>query len=425
MLRQVLLATTLLTTALAGCLTPPPEDLPVEDALKVANAGTGANATAADWFALDLTAGPDATLAGAWWTVPAGAAVEDRIAKEYWDEDRTVVPLEVAFLLPESAEDALQEWAFYVFTKEEGDLVPASMMIATPFTHREHGMETGESEVEVETLPFHVRLGNVEEGERIGIVVAARSAEPTPLRVGFRALPEDPAFEDEPAEDAASFLAARAGRAPLALTPSGAGTGFQAAWYLDMESAFLLPFGIEAWTPAVQIEGGIEPDARPFASVRDQTFSASFDSPGGHAMAFGFYFASQSVGQWSGQIDLRGEQVEGSGPVVESPAFSASLVTGFPFVAALADGEGPSQSRFHLDVHSANPTGFEVVLFEQIDLGAPLQTLLGEDGYAESGTYSGLLGGTSRVVVRPDGSDLHVLSQGGLSQVFVGVLPQA
>lgn len=422
MLREAVLAAILLSVGLAGCLAPAGETVaPTASAASANMVGS-----IEDWHLLNMTATPDAALVGFRWVVPEGALVPDRVAEEYWGADETTIVLEATLILPEGKEDALTEWALLAFAREDGDLWPIGSVVSTPYEFKGLGLAAGEFEEESEAAPFMLRLGwpDLQVNDTVHFVLVARAEEPTPVAFAFRALPEDPGMEDA-AEDGAAFLRARGERAPVEVAPSGFGAGFQQALFLEIQTAFLFPFGIELWTPAVEREGGISPDARPFAAVRDQTLGASFESAEGYAQALGMYFASTSIGEWSVEADIRGEALSAGGPIVHTPAFFPTMLVGYPAYVALSDGAGASESRLRIEAAAVDVGGYEFLVFDQLDLGASLTTLLGENGPSLSASGQGILEPGRQVAILPHGTDLHLLSRDGTARTYVGVLASA
>lgn len=417
-MRRVLLALVpLLLAPLAGCLTPP-EAADAAAAALQADAASARNATVEDWYALDATAGPEAPLVGFWWTVPKGAVVP----VEWWDDGGKPVMttvLEVALLGAEGEEPALRELALVAFEKQDGALRPVSEAVFATYSVRAGGGEADVEEPDVAPFFMHLGLDDLEEGDAVGFALAARADATTPFRLAFRALPKEPyGADEEPAGDAEEFLKARAGRAPLPLAAAGAGDGFQLALYLELGGLFMLG-SMEIWTDAVHREGAIDPDLRPVAARREETFSADFAGPG-YSSAFGYYAAANAVGEWAAKADLHGETVDAGGPLVRTAAFDPWFLTGFPIYAAVGEGETGAASALTLDVTTAS-LPWEALVFVQLDLGETLDALLGETGETGSFAAEGIL---ARNALTARADDLLLLSKDGPTRVFPGILPR-
>ena len=431
MLREASLACLVLAAALAGCLEAPAAGRDAgEEAAALAGA-SNATAPGAEWHVLPVRAGPDTPLAAFWWTVPSWAVVPDEVFA-FTGQDWTTVVLEVALLGPEEDLEKVQAWALFAMVDGEDGLHPVAEVHAMPYHSLEHGLQGAEAREE-ETFrdPFHLRIGPdvVSANETVGLVVAARAEAPVDLRLAFRALSKDPGWDKDPAKDADAFVAAREGRPPVPLAQVGGGAGLQTALFLELQGLSLLPHGYEMWTDAVLRDGGASPDARPLGAVRDQTLSASYASPEGYGSSFGAYFASHAVGEWSAEADVRGEALSVGGPIATGPAtFPAMLLLGFPYHAAVGEGNGTSASSFHVDTVALSAGGLELLLFLQVDLGATLQTLLGKDAMTFTGHYGGLLGERAMgAAAWADGRHVVLAAPGqpGPVRMLLGALPHA
>lgn len=451
MLREAAALALVLSLALAGCLGAPAAPAPDEGAPEVSPAadaprqapdaspapprsapaasaaakGAAPDAASASWHVLDATAGPDAALTAAWWTMPARALVTD----DFFPDEETLV-LEAALLAPEGGAPDLTEWAVFTFHERKGTLALVHEIVATPVAWS--GMMALNPVDQVSGIdppaPFLIDFsGNgVEAGDRVAFVVAARSPEPAPVRFAFRALAVDEGVENRASEDAASFVKARGADAPGALAAAGTASGFQAAQYLEVNAVLLLPYSYVATSGPVEVVGGASPDARPAAAARDLTTTIRF--PGsGWTHAYAIHFGGDGVGQWTAAADAHGTQVSGGGPSVRAwNAFGANLATsmlvGLPSLGAIGEGEGESSTTFHVEGASVSAGTAEMIVHAQVDLGATLDALLGTP--SDTGAHAGgglLSSGALQAGFTPAG-DLVVLHPWG-SQVWRGVAP--
>lgn len=404
-------------TVFAGCINPNDPDVQaaaeedVDELLAQFQAQLSPAGTKDDWFLLSAKAGPDAPLTAAWWTIPQGAIVES----ETW-EDEAFIVLEVAHLLPDGRDAPLDAWTLRGFAKDEGELMPWFGASAVPVD--------GELAFNLAEQPFdepihrgpyllHVWADDLEAGDRLAFVFGALAADEMDVGLAFRVLSKDPGFDDDASEDAEAFLRETGGRRPVALVASGTGAGFLEAVYLEWNGLGFFPYHARLQTSTVDVTGGVSPDMRPVAAVRDQTFSTAYEGDAGWSTATAMYYAENAYGEWSMASDLHGTPLEGGGALVQTTFGVGGILTGFPVAFGMAEGAGGALSTLRIESTVAGQ--YEMLLFTQSSLGATLDSLLGTP--SASGAYAtrGLLEGPAWV---GQAGDLHL---GGMT--LVGALP--
>lgn len=408
MLRESLLTLTLVATILAGCIQPTTETASVET--------LASEAQAPGWYTVDATASPEASLGAFWWTVPEGA----RVPSPHWP-DTKVVPLEAALLLPENA--SLTEWALLAFHEDDDELVPLGGYISSPYDVRFggtlYGDETVHEEAEDDPVFMPLWADEIEEGDRVGFVLAARSPEATTLQLAFRVLEKAPDHEEEPSKDAKRFLAEVEGLASAALPAHATGSGYQLAGYSSYAGFFLGSFRYELRTGPVEVQDVRSPEsAAPFAQ-RATTIGAAFDQ-GGWGEQFGFFSADVAAGAWEVTGRSHAEEITVGGRVVDTPAGSAWPVSALPVYMASGEGEEGAASELRLDLIGSGGQ-YEFLGFFQLDLGATLTSLFGLGVEPHLYQGQGLIDEAARIDAR--GGDLRISLPTGATYTLAGHAP--
>lgn len=393
----------------AGCLAPQGSETPA--ATEAAPASSPLNATAADWFEVPLQPGPAGDLAAFWFELPNGslhpASPSSRMQEAI---------LEVAVVTPEGADANLTDRSIFVFVPEKGKLALLSAFVSTTGTLAVGGLELGAPRaMGPSPAPFFVGFGtsDLHVGQKLALVVATKANASAPARLLFRALDHPLARQEKPSPDAASFVAARNGTAPIPIPLAARGHGIQVAQMTELDIAVPPSFlRYESRTPALKEEGGVSPDARPVAAKRAQSWSASTSDAEGWTFLAALAIADNAVGEWSLTRALHGPEAVDGGRIVTTSVVPTSLVLGYPLAWHVADGVGPAKSTLRLDETRAGTV--EIILYDQVDLGTSLATLFGMPGAPLDATGGGLLlddgleltQGYARVHVETPGLDL-------------------
>lgn len=390
---------------------PPSEPVVADPAAVPPAKSEGVNASS--WYVVDAGSAPDAALTAFWWTVPEGSVYED----PFFGTFETAI-LEVALVGGDGEAPTLTEWQLFTFARETDGLRQIASIGATPAETSGSLLVVQPlgSETPISSEPFAFRLGidSVSDGDALGFVLAARSDEPQGFRLAFRVVSEEESEGFEPAEDVASFVAARGNATGARIEPSGRGTGLDVGAYMELNLGAPIPLHYVYRTAATEIEGAlVAGEAQPFVSLRDQTFRFGFDQAG-WTSANGVYYASDGVGTWEAATDMHGEALATSGYVAETSVIgTTAIVFGIPFYMHIAEGAGPAESAFSIQVDAVNANGFELVAVEQVSLGATLQDLLGLEAEVFSATFEGLAPVLSGVAATPQG-DLVTLGASGM-----------
>ena len=383
----------------AGCVAPAAQDLPVETAAVAADEGEA--------FRVPVAGGPDAILTAAWWTIPASAVVPWTYNDEF-DVNESVVAVEGSLVLPEGAE--VTRWAVFAFRVEDGELFPSAVVGSMPTSGVVRSALSAQPfEEEAVVAPFLTRLAmDVKAGERIGLVVALETPEPVEGSFVFRTLAEDPAGDEEPAEDAATFVASLPAAAPVDLPVAAVGEGFHVDGYFEFNVGLPYGWGVQMRTGEVEVDEVVAPvDPRPLPHARRLAVAAESPTDAGWGAVDAYALADAGV--WRAQAQVRGQEAVSEGPLVAS----SLLVGGYAWVGGLGDGEGPLAASMRVDGATVNLDSLGLVV---LGFAETLEALLGVPGASD------LHAASSLVSFAAAGDDLRI-QRGNVEWVLVGALP--
>jgi hypothetical protein len=368
------------------------EPAPANATVKVNQAAASANATTnatsgEPWWVARVNATPEGGLVGITWTVPVGALVDWGYDKEFNVKDK-VVALEVAPIVPEGKESALQAWGLLGFSvAKEGGLAPRSGHLEVAFENTVSTLGTATpKKVTAHATPVFLDLSDATEGAPFRFVVMAKSTEALEFGVAFRVLAHDPNYlnsKEKPTETMAAFLAARPGR-PLALSgPAGAGFSMDGYSFSRYDG---FPEG-----PTTQIEsriGNPTVDVAPASAASAAgapwagTVSVSGKHDHGYSLAVADFFdLGVGASHWSAKLDARGKTLSGSGagasawPTILAPSPVPSVYgQGVAYYAGDGDGKVALSASFET---ATRPGLFQEFTVTELQFGATLQELLG------------------------------------------------
>jgi hypothetical protein len=409
---------------LAGCTSPEapvvPEAPAPRTALEAELVPSPGNATGVvarpvpvdpEEFLLAGSASADGDLTGFRWTIPRGALVPfgSFAGWEY-------LYLEVLPVVPSDQATPVEEWDLFVFRLgREAELLATVLNPTLDFVGRPGVLFQGDT-VGPSLQPFYISMlsfdDELEEGDELGFVLAARSPESAEMGLLLRVADDQPDYTDLP-EEPDDFPDA------VSLPPAGTGKGLQTALYADINS--LLVLGYTMQTPAAVVEERLPVELHTGVSVRDMTVSASYPNAG-WTFTSAQYWGSHMQGTWDLEGDLHGTAVDTGGVAsyhMLSPTTIAEVLAfGLPVFEAVQEGEGASSAAFTVLV--SNVDYYEYMQFMQVDLGTDLASLLGTRSGAYATGFNGLVGDVPpSPVLREDGL-LHT-TPAGVSVLFPGI----
>lgn len=406
--RTLALVCVLLAVALTGCLSGQqrPENVPDGNTSDLASA-FGFETRAIDgtpptgnWSLLEVGASPNASLAGATLTVPAGATVQHPVLDSIEGAILEIVPL-----VPENDRDAVESWGVFAFASLDEESLSLSGVASTTFRVRTWTTPVLQEEetIEPSIQPARVLAYGVEEGDDLPVVLAAKTSRPVDFGVAVRFLdrwPDDPPADE--VDEIAEGIAAQGTVHELPVT--GAGEGFQLGLYLDYADD--ATFGTEVRTDPVEVRRELPVDPRPVASDRNLRLDYRFPSEQGWGLGAGFQISEVEATDWAIGADIHGTSVEAEGETVSAGA-STGLVTGYPLYQAIAGGQGGTTATMEM---SGVGTGrYQVLAMTHVDLGTTLQELIGEDSPSLTFTYEGLVADGEPTRVSMDDRSLRVV----------------
>lgn len=376
----------------------PPEPSSGEPATTAAPAGTSAppsfdspvvKGARDDWYVVAVKATPEGGITAFDWYVPEGAHVPWAY-NEVFDDDREIVVLETALILPEGSTATLDMWGLISFEEFEGALVPdgGHLAVATTMTAYTRGeiLETMEEAVAVDPV-FIEFWSPPDAGETIPLLLVARSSEPVEVGLAFRVMdrdPDDPEGEDdlEPAKDAAEFLAGRGASRPLGIPARAEASGVAMHGYEDFMFTGFTPeniYGFETVVGEPTYSWSAPPEVRALGGVA--TFEGSIDGAfeRGYAAVMADYTSyAVGVSEAEALVELHGEAERAA---VVAPDVMASLflpVRGtYASAIGIGDGEGPSSVSIKATRAGAT-TWIQAVGMLSIEFGESLETLIGK-----------------------------------------------
>jgi hypothetical protein len=410
------LALALLLTA--GCVTPASDSsktatgaaqgaaasAPPTASAAALNATQAPIAATPSWWTLSVPASADGGLAGFRWTVPAGALHPFMDDVDGWTE------MNLEFGPAPHQDAAFTAWSLEVFLVREGQAVPLGIYLSLPLHARTYltpALTTDEEGV-LDYAPF--RMGFIQfpdahvldPGNQLAFVLTATGS--GSLDLTFHVLPHHPGYGERAPATTASLvkgLQANGTGAPLDL--AGAGSGFQVALYAEIADS-LLPYvpggilGARLWTDAASVHEALAADAAwPVVSAHDLRLGATFKADAGWGLGVFEFFGEGGAGLATLDTSVDGHKAHGTEPYVGSPALGSSA-----YYAVGGDGKGGTTASVHLQAAETN--NFEALLFEHLDFGAPLSSLLGIPSYAyDSGS---LLSSDPQARPHIEGNDL-------------------
>lgn len=352
------------------------------------------NATAegAHWALLELNlSGEEAALAGFDWPVPDGAVQVDG------DGGERAVAIEVAPVTVANVSDrdagevAVTDWFVAVFREEGGRAVLQALTAAETQTVEVVTLTDSRERTERASFqPVNLTVSGpeLEAGDRLSLVVGAKSREPTSMGFGVRA-----AAQGEASRDFDGFRDRVGNRSPVAPEPVGTGTGFDFAEYGELNVG--LTQGVRFATGTVEVRRQVPEPGQPAASTRaaELAFESRFDE--GWSYLEGGYFTNSGAARWAVDHEVRGRSVAAEGalgpPGVPAPAQSAvDGALGDPFWRVYGGGEGATSTSFQVEALSANR--FEFFGQFGLDLGATVEELVGVPSESVAEARSGVAG---------------------------------
>lgn len=327
-----------------------------------------------------------AGLQGFTWEVPAAAVIEHPAFSSLEDPPETVA-LRGASVV-EGGDEALEAWGLFAYDLSGDEAQVLSVLTASPATVESQfpaPAETRETEAEAYNFVLYLGTDELEAGDRVGFVLAARGASGNSFGVGLQPIVDPPDDDDpEPAED----LEELRGSAPetVLLPREGSGDGLHLGSFIDLTGP-LVPYRQTVWTPAVEVEEGVPTQQPPLASARSTTVQSSFSARDGWATANGASFdvLGAEAGRWQVEADLHGTQVNAGGPFVDAPFLPLGPAAGFPFFSATDGGSGGSEATFTVEGAGVH----QWILFTHLGLGDPLETLVGSASATDSSAPEG------------------------------------
>ena len=223
---------------------------------------------------------------------------------------------------------------------------------------------------------------SIRAGDRLAIVLAARTSEPAAFAVVFRPDPE-PRNYTSIGRDLDEFVLNLTVGGGRTLHPIGTGSVFRVAEFASSNIAIVQSFSRQ-WTPDVVIE-----EAAP-VPLQVMRLSADVQVPRGLTFASGGMFGVAYQARWALDASLHGREFQNGSAVTHVIVVPQTIeLFGTAAYILMTSGEGPAVSS--LDVQGVGSPPADIVIFNHITYGVDLEEILGVPVRDELHIFEGTL----------------------------------